>query len=129
MRLRYRLDGLLERETDMDTLVTSALRLNEQGLSVAGIARRLKISEQKTRKILITAGAWSSPLSLKIAKMMEGGKSIDEIAESLGITRNAVLSYTPYDRGMHNAEYPTINALRIRKCRQNKKGGEANGEI
>lgn len=113
----------------MDTLVTSALRLNEQGLSVAEIARRLKISEQKTRKILITAGAWSSPLSLKIAKMRGDGKSIEEIAESLGITRNAVLSYTPYDRGMKNAEYPTVNALRIRKCRQNKKKGEANGEI
>lgn len=113
----------------MDTLVTSALRLNEQGLSVAEIARRLKISEQKTRKILITAGAWSSPLSLKIAKMREDGKSIDEISDSLGITRNAVLSYTPYGRGMKNAEYPTVNALRIRKCRQNKKKGEANGEI
>ena len=89
MWLRYRLDGLLERETDMDALVTSALRLNEQGLSVAGIARRLKISEQKTRKILITAGAWSSPLSLKIAKMREDGKSIDEIAESLGIVSSS----------------------------------------
>ena len=120
MWLRYRLDGLLERETYMDTLVTSVLRLNEQGLSVAGIARRLKISEQKTRKILITAGAWSSPLSLKIAKM----KSIDEIAESLGITRNAVLSYTPYDRGMQGAEYPSVNALRIRACRAKKKGAE-----
>lgn len=113
----------------MDTLVTATLRLNEQGLSVAGIARRLKISEQKARKILITAGAWSSPLSLKIAKMREGGKSIGEISESLGITRNAVLSYTPYDRGMQNAEYPTVNALRIRKCRRNKKKGEANGEV
>ena len=119
MWLRYRLDGLLERETDMDALVTSILRLNEQGLSVAGIARRLKIS-----KILITAGAWSSPLSLKIAKMREDGKSIDEIAESLGMTRNAVLSYTPYDRGMQGAEYPSVNALRIRACRAKKKGAE-----
>lgn len=124
MWLRYRLDGLLERETDMDALVTSILRLNEQGLSVAGIARRLKISEQKTRKILITAGAWSSPLSQKIAKMREDGKSIDEIAEFLGMTRNAVLSYTPYDRGMQGAEYPSVNALRIRACRAKKKGAE-----
>lgn len=55
----------------MDALVTAALRLHEQGLSIAGIARRLKISEQKVRKILITAGAWSSHLSLKIAEMRE----------------------------------------------------------
>lgn len=106
----------------MDALVVSALRLKEQGLSIAGIARRLKISEQKTRKILITAGAWSSPTSLKVAEMREAGKTIDEIAEALGMTRNAVLSYTPYNRGMQHAEYPSLNALRIRACRARKKG-------
>lgn len=32
----------------------------------------------------------------------------------------AVNSYIPYSRGMQNAEYPTINALRIRACRARK---------
>lgn len=105
----------------MDALVTAALRLHEQGLSIAGIARRIKISEQKVRKILITAGAWSSHLSLKIAEMRENGESVDEIAKTLEMTRNAILSYLPYEKGMHYAEYPTINALRIRACRSRKK--------
>ena len=74
MWLRYRLDGLLERETDMDALVTSILRLNEQGLSVAGIARRLKISEQKTRKILITAGGVVQPALAEDRKNAGGRK-------------------------------------------------------
>lgn len=105
----------------MDALMTSVLRLHEQGLSLKGIAHQLKISEQKARKILITAGAWSSPLSLKIAALLDSGKSVGQIAEDLEMTRNAVLSYTPYDRGMKNAEYPSINALRIRKSRAKKK--------
>ena len=104
----------------MDALFTSVLRLHEQGLSIKKIARQLQISEQKTRKILITAGAWSSPLSNQIQTMRKDGKSVDQIAATLCITRNAVLSYMPYDRGMKNAEYPTINALRIRASRAKK---------
>lgn len=105
----------------MDALMTSVLRLHEQGLSIKTIARQLKVSEQKVRKILITAGAWSSPTSRKVAELQAAGKSLDEIAAALGITRNAVLSYTPYDRGMQNAEYPSLNALRIRASRAKKK--------
>lgn len=105
----------------MDALMTSVLRLHEQGLSLKAIARQLKVSEQKVRKILITAGAWSSPTSRKVADLQAAGKSLDEIAAALGITRNAVLSYTPYDRGMQNAEYPSLNALRIRASRAKKK--------
>lgn len=104
----------------MDALMTSVLRLHEQGLSIKTIARQLKVSEQKVRKILITAGAWSSPTSRKVAELQAAGKSLDEIAAALGITRNAVLSYTPYDRGMQNAEYPSLNALRIRASRAKK---------
>ena len=105
----------------MDALMTSVLRLHEQGLILKAIARQLKVSEQKVRKILITAGAWSSPTSRKVADLQAAGKSLDEIAAALGITRNAVLSYTPYDRGMQNAEYPSLNALRIRASRAKKK--------
>lgn len=113
----------------MDRIFTSVLRLSEQGVSLKQIGRQLGISEQKVRKILISAGAWSSETSKKISSLVENGKSLDEIQAVTGLTRNAVLSYLPYERGMQNAEYPTINALRIRKCRQNKKKGEANGEI
>lgn len=111
----------------MDALFTSVVRLHEQGIANKVIARQLKISEQKVRKILITTGAWSSPLSLKIQKMRKEGKSIGEIAEHLEITRNAVLSYLPYDRGMKNAEYPSKNALKIRASRARNKG-ESNGK-
>lgn len=105
----------------MDVLVVSVVRLYEQGVTPAQISRQLKISEQKVRKILITAGAWSSDLSRKIATLKEKGKSLEEIQEIVGLSRNAVLSYMPYDRGMKNAEFPTLNAIRIRQSRERKK--------
>lgn len=108
----------------MDALITSVVRLHEQGVVNKAIAKRLKISEQKVRKILITAGAWSSARSEKIQELQKAGKSLDEIAETLGITRNAVISYLPYDRGMKNAEYPTLNALKIRASREKKRANK-----
>ena len=42
--------------------------------------------------------------------------------ELTGKSNSAVCSRIPYGKGMYNAEYPTINALRIRKCRQKQKG-------
>lgn len=45
----------------MDALFTSVVRLSEQGLSLKKISKQLNISEQKARKILITAGGVVEP--------------------------------------------------------------------
>ncbi len=105
----------------MDILITSVVRLHEQGLTIAHISRRLKISEQKVRKILITTGAWSNNLSRKIMSLKKEGHSIEEISQIVGLSRNAVLSYMPYERGMQNAEFPSLNAIRIRQSRERNK--------
>lgn len=111
----------------MDTLVTSTVELRKKGLSLKQISRELNISEQKARKILITAGLWSSETCEKITALTKKGLSIDQITAETHLTRNAVLSYMPYDRGMQNTENPTVNALRIRKCREKKE--KKNGKI
>lgn len=105
----------------MDVTVQAVLRLWEQDSSQREIAKRVGISEPKVRRILITAGY----ISTDEAAMYQDGKTIDEIATLTGKTRNAVLGRLPYDKGMYGAEYPTVNALRIRKSRerrQNDKG-------
>lgn len=112
----------------MDALQQTIVRLSEQGITVKQIARRTGTSEQKVRRVLITMGLWSSPLSERIHRMHASGKTLDEIAASLGMTRNNVTSYLPYNKGMYNAEYPTTNALRIRACRESKKGANNNDQ-
>lgn len=104
----------------MDTLVTSAVELHKKGLSLKQIGKELNISEQKVRKILITAGLWSSERCEKITALAKAGVSIDQTMVETRLTRNAVLSYMPYDRGMQHADNPTANALRIRKYRERK---------
>ena len=101
----------------MDATYTSVIRLWEQQCSQKEIARRLNLSEAKVRKILITAGFVKTPESV----MLADGLTPAEIAAKLGKSLKAVNGNLPYSKGMYDAEYPSINALRIRQSRENKK--------
>ena len=98
----------------MDVTFTAVLRLWEQNPSMKDIARRLNISHGKVLKILVTAGAVETTES----KLYAAGKTLPEIAQILEKSEGAVFCRVPYEKGMYSAEYPTINALRIRKCRE-----------
>lgn len=101
----------------MDATFTAVLRLWEQGISQKEIAHRLDIPVSKTRKILVTAGAVKTEESALYAS----GMTPVEIAHKLGKTTSAVNARLPYSKGMYGAEYPTINALRIRRSRSKQK--------
>lgn len=98
----------------MDATFTAVSRLWEQECSQKEIARRLNISESKVRKILVTTGAIETDES----RLLKSGLSVSEIAEKLGKSINAVNSRIPYEKGIYNAEYPTLNAIKIRKTRK-----------
>lgn len=102
----------------MDATYTAVLRLYEQELSQVEIARRLNISNKKVLKILVTAGA----VETEESRLYNQGLTAAEIAQQLGKTEKNVNNRIPYEKGIYNAEYPSKNALKIRKCRE--KGGK-----
>ena len=104
----------------MDVTFTAVSRLWEQGASQKEISRRLNISEAKVRKILITTGAIETDES----KLLAAGKTVEQIATITEKSVKAVLGRIPYSKGIYNAEYPSINAIRIRKCRDGGKNNE-----
>lgn len=79
-------------------------------------ARLNGISEQKVKKILITKGIYSTPLSDTIGKLAEHGLTADEIGDKLQVSRATVNMYTPYSKTVYN-DSPSINAQRIKKTR------------
>lgn len=97
----------------MDATVQSVVRLWEQEYSRKEIARRMRISEQKVCKILVTVGA----IETDEAMMFRDGYTVSQIAELLEKSEKAVIARIPYQKCIYDAEYPTINAIRIRKCR------------
>ncbi len=84
-------------------------------------ASALGISEQKVRKMLIDAGAYETEESRRISELYKKGMSEAEISQKLGISESKVNGYLPYSKCIYNAENPTVNAQRIRQCRERKR--------
>lgn len=90
------------------------------GQSIREIASAANVSRQVVRRVLIEAGLFESEISNQISRLAADGKSPDEIANMLEISRSAVNSYLPYSKGRYKTDAPTENALRIRKTRERK---------
>ena len=100
----------------MDATFLAVSRLWEQGESQKSIARHLNLGEGKVRKILVTIGAYETD----ITRLYKSGMSPEAIAQHTGKSLHAINTHIPYGKGMYGAEYPTKNALRIRKTRAKK---------
>lgn len=88
--------------------------------SIRQTRKAFSMSCQKVRKILITEGAFESDASRAVNDLYSKGLSIDDISRKLKLTKTCVYSYLPYTKGEYNSPSPTINAVRIRKCREKK---------
>lgn len=93
----------------------------EQCESLRETALIHQISAGNARKILVTCGAYDSPLYRRVTELREDGKNVAEIAQTLNRSEQCVISYVPYTRGERTGESQTPNAIRIRRCRENKK--------
>ena len=87
--------------------------------NIAEVARRLSISQQKCKRILMAKGKYPNPYLEQFTPLLEQGKSIEEISKILEISRSAVFSYLPYKKQSYCTNQ-SANALKILKCRKNK---------
>lgn len=85
--------------------------------SLRMLASELNISLLKLRKLLITAGIFTSDICTEINEYYREGKTISEIMEFTGLSRTSVHSYLPYTKGLYNAEEISLNAERCRVYR------------
>lgn len=96
------------------------IALHKRGESIRGIAIETGLGRIKVRKILITEGLHTSAKLEKVQSMYAQGMSIDDIAMQLHINPKRVNDYLPYTKGVYMDDDPSVNALRIRACRERK---------
>ena len=89
--------------------------------SLRSVAEQLGTTVIRTRKLLITAGYFESPLSRSVQKLKAEGKSIEEIGAKLRLKPAAVYGYLPYEFRPYNLPETTSNADRHKRYRATKK--------
>lgn len=97
--------------------------------SIRAAAQELELSEQAVRRVLLNCGDYTNDRALQIQGLLDAGKTVDEIAEHLHIKRNTVISYLPYIRTPYISPEKTENALRIKKCREQKRERDNRAEM
>ena len=89
--------------------------------SLRSVAEELGTTVIRTRKLLITAGYFSSPTATTVQRMKSEGKSIEEIGATLRLKPAAVYGYLPYENLAYNLPQTTSNADRHKRYRATKK--------
>ena len=89
------------------------------GLNI--VAAEFGITALKSRKLLITAGVYSTALSRQVMELHTRGAKIDQIMKGTGLSRASVHSYLPYTKIPYKLEELSANAERIRLYRERKK--------
>ena len=89
--------------------------------SLRSVAEELGTTVIRTRKLLITANYFTSPLSSTVQRLKSEGKTIEEIGATLRLKPAAVYGYLPYENLAYNLPETTSNADRHKRYRATKK--------
>ena len=96
-------------------------RIHASAPGLNAVAAEFGMTALKARKLLVTAGVYSTALSRRVMELHNGGAGIDSIMEATGLSRASVHSYLPYSKIPYKMEERSANAERIRLYRERKK--------
>ena len=90
-------------------------------ISLRDVAKKYNISVVKAKKILITAGKYSTSISRKIQSLYDLGISIEDICNYMDMSKSSINSYIPYNKTIYDLDNPTTNSDRQRRFRERKR--------
>lgn len=89
--------------------------------SLRSVCDEFNISIPKARKLLITAGVYSTEKSRTVAELYAQGRTVDEIVAITGLSRSSVSSYLPYQSFSYNLSECSRHTEDSRKYRERKR--------
>lgn len=119
--MRKKLKPDLNLEEIQQSVIDEVVSQFQSGMSMRKIATGLSMSAMKVRKILITAGAFTSQQQKNIEELYKGGYNIEEIADIFHMSQSSVYSYLAYETVMYNLDEKSVNADRQARYRERKK--------
>lgn len=95
-------------------------RIDDHAPGLNAVAAEFGVTALKARKLLITAGVYSTTLSRRIAVLQSKKMKLEQIMSITGLSRASVHSYLPYTKIPYKLEELSVNAERIRLYRERK---------
>lgn len=92
-----------------------------ESASLRSVCEEFGISIPKARKLMITAGVYSTDISRRVAELSAAGRSLEEIRAETGLSRSSVSSYLPYQKVPYNMAESSRHAADSRRYRERKK--------
>ena len=87
---------------------------------ISPVSVTLSVDRGTVRRVLVNAGLYSSPISVKVRKMFVAGKTIDQISADLEKSKSTIIGYLPYFQGMYSGDNKTKNAIRLKNGKKIK---------
>lgn len=73
-------------------------------------AEEFNVTPMKMRKLLITAGVYSTVTSEIVANLHAEGKSVQEIQEITGLKKSSINGYLPYSKVIYDQSEKSVGA-------------------
>ncbi len=93
----------------------------QQRMTLNEAAAQFGITSLKARKILITAGVYSTAVSREVQDLYRRGRSVAKIGRILNLSRASVHSYLPYSKMIYKMDRLSTTAERELLYRKRKK--------
>ena len=91
-------------------------------------ARILDVSPQTVKRVLISNGIFPSKRAQPIANLNDLGLNVSDIADFLKISKDTIRSNLPYTKGGYATGQKSKNAVRVARCRNNKRAKSQKSE-
>ncbi len=93
---------------------------DEDAATLASVAESMETTVLRARKLLITAGMYSTALSRKVQELDREGMTTTQIMEATRLSKASVHSYLPYKKGAYYLPEPTLYSEQGKRYRNRK---------
>ena len=84
-------------------------------------AAEFHVTPMKMRKLLITAGVYSTDTSRIVGALQAEGKRVSEIQAITGLIKSSINGYLPYSKVIYNHDEKSVGADRVGSYRKRQK--------
>lgn len=107
-------------EERMQELIDTVAEVYREKHEIKATAIELDLPPNKVKKLLITGGVINYPETEQIQRLIDAGKTMEEVCSAMGLSRASINTYLPYSKVIYKLAEISQNAERVKKYKERK---------